>query len=384
MKSRLRILQIGSAMPHWAGTEKYIIDLSCELCRLGHDTAIACQPNSELEVRARDHGIPTIPLTIRKVHDWRQLPRFVRAMRNQFEIVHIHHHLDYVVPATAARIAQIPAVIMTRHLPHRFHTRMKAYACGEIFYDVIIAVSDAVRRTLLDCGIKPERIRVVRNGVDPSQTRNLDGAGVRASLRLPPEAFLVGAAGRIEPEKGFPILLQALAVARKQGLPAFAVIAGQGAQETELRRLRDELGLGNAVQFLGFRKDVLDVIAATDVIVVPSIWADPFPYAVLEAMACSKPVVASNVGGIPEMVTKDSALLIPPGDPQALADALTVLANNPSRRGEMSRAAFAEVQQFTIPELAKNVQAVYWDALNQTASKYGSKSGTASRKYQID
>jgi glycosyltransferase involved in cell wall biosynthesis len=360
-------------MPHWAGTEKYIIDLSRELRRLGHETIIGCQLNSELNVRAREHGIPTIPLEMRKIHDWWQLPKFVRAMHKQFEIAHIHHHLDYVVPATAARIAQVPAVVMTRHLPHRFHTRIKAYACGEFFYDVIIAVSDAVRKTLLDCGIKPGRIRVVRNGVDPSLASGLNGARVRASLHLPPEAFLVGAAGRLEPEKGFPILLQAVAVARKQGLPVFAVIAGQGTQEAELRRLRDELGLGDAVQFLGFRKDVLDVIAATDVVVVPSIWDDPFPYAVLEAMACSKPVVASRVGGIPEMVTNDSALLVPLGDPDALACAITVLAKNPSRRGDMSRAAFAEVQRFTIPALAENVQAVYWEVLNRISSKSGSK-----------
>ncbi len=371
-------------MPHWAGTEKYIIDLSDELRRLGHEAVIGCQFNSELNARAKDHGIPTVPMTIRKVHDWRQLPLFVRAMRKQFEIVHIHHHLDYLVPAAAARLAQVPAVVMTRHLPHPFHTRFKAYACGEIFYDVIIAVSDAVRKTLMDCGIKPERVRVVRNGVDPGLARELDGAGVRASLHLPPEAFLVGAAGRLEPEKGFPILLQALVIARKQGLPVFAVIAGQGKQEAELHRLRDDLGLADAVQFLGFRKDVLDVIAATDVVVVPSIWADPFPYAVLEAMACSKPVLASRVGGIPEMVTNDSALLIPPGDPEALAAALAVLANNPSRRADMSRAAFTEVQRFTIPALAKNVQEVYWEALNRTDSKSGSTTGTASTKFQVE
>jgi glycosyltransferase involved in cell wall biosynthesis len=86
---------------------------------------------------------------------------------------------------------------------------------------------------------------------------------------------------------------------------------------------------------------------------------------VLEAMACSKPVVASRVGGIPEMVTKNSAALVPAGNAGELAEALVNLAQNPSRCAEMGRAAFREVQSFTIPALAANVEAVYWERLSR-------------------
>ena len=352
-------------MPRWAGTEKHVLDLTCELRRLGHNAVIGCQADSEIHSRAEKLGVPTLPLTMRSTHDWRQMPQFLRAMRREFDVVHIHHNKDYIVPAAAARLASVRAVIMTRHLPHRFTNSLKAFACGEIFYDVIIAVSEAIRKTLIDCGIDAKRIRLVRNGIDVSRAAGAEGAQFRASLNLPPGAFLAVAAGRVEHAKGFHVLVKAIDIAKKRGVPAFAVIAGEGTQQTELQRMCNELGLQDSVKLLGFRSDVLDIVAGADVAVVPSIWADPFPYAVLEAMACSKPVVASRVGGIPEMVSEKSAALVPAGNAEELAEVLVSLAGNPRRRAEMGRAAFHEVQSFTIPALAANVEAVYWERLSR-------------------
>ena len=352
-------------MPRWAGTEKHVLDLTCELRRLGHNVVIGCQPDSEIQARATKLDLLTVPLTMRSTHDWRQLPKFMRAMNKQVDIVHIHHNKDYIVPAAAARLAGVPAVIMTRHLPHRFSNPVKAFACGEIFYDAIIAVSEAIRKTLVNCGIDPKRIRVVRNGIDFTKAANADGRDFRASLNLPPGAFVAVAAGRLEHAKGFHILIKAIEIARKRGVPAFAFIAGEGTQQSELQKLCDELGLQDCVKLLGFRSDVLDIVAAADVAVVPSIWADPFPYAVLEAMACSRPVVASRVGGIPEMVSEHSAVLVESGNAGELANALIGLAQNPTRREEMGRAAFHEVQKFTIPALAANTETVYWEMMSR-------------------
>jgi glycosyltransferase involved in cell wall biosynthesis len=346
-------------MPRWAGTEKHVLDLSCELRRLGHDAQIACQNDSEIKPRAGQLAIPTIPLKMERTHDWKELPKFLTTMRKHFDIVHIHHNKDYIVPAAAARLAGIPAVVMTRHLPHRFSNRLKALVCGEIFYDAIIAVSDAIRRTLIDCGINAKRIRLVRNGIDCAKPQNTDGTRIRSSLNLPTGAFLAVAAGRLEHAKGFHILIRAIDAARKTGMPIYAAIAGEGSQERELQTLRDELNLGEAVKFLGFRKDVLDVVAAADAAVVPSICPEAFPYAVLEAMACSKPVIASRVGGIPEIVNDDAAVLVSPGDAQGLSEALARVAQDRGRSASMGRAAFARVQSFTIPGAAAGVEAVY-------------------------
>jgi glycosyltransferase involved in cell wall biosynthesis len=329
---------------------------------------IACQDDSEIKPRADSLGIPTIPLKMQRTHDWKELPKFLRAMRKRFDIVHIHHNKDYIVPAAAARLAGISGVVMTRHLPHRFSNRLKALVCGEIFYDAIIAVSDAIRRTLIDCGIDAKRIRLVRNGIDCSTSACADGSRVRAALNLPPGAFVAVATGRLEYAKGFHVLIKAIHIARQTGVPIFAVIAGEGSQERELRTLCDELALGQSVRFLGFRRDVLDVVAAADFAVVPSVRPEAFPYAVLEGMACSKPVVASRIGGIPEMVSADSAVLVSPEDAEELAQALVRLAQDGSRSAAMGKAAFARAQTFTIPAATSNVEAVYRELVAHRAA----------------
>jgi glycosyltransferase involved in cell wall biosynthesis len=370
VKSPLKILQVASAMPHWAGTEKYILDLTTELRRLGHDVVIGCRRDSELRLRAEPAGIPTVCLQVDSAHSWNRLPSFVKAMRKQFDVVHIHHPIDYIVPAAAARVAGVPAVLMTRHLPHKFSSRAKAYACSELFYDVIIAVSESVRQTLLECGVKPSRIRTINNGIDVAKPEGAHAASFRASLGLPPGALLLAAAGRLEPAKGFHVLIRAVDAARRRGVPAFAVIAGQGTQQTELERLREELGVTEAVRMLGFRDDVLDVISAADAVVVPSTRPDSFPYAVLEAMACAKPVIASRVGGIPEMIGEEEcAILALPESVTELTNAIVDLARNPMRRAEMGRRALRRVRDFTVSTFAANVEMVYLETLNASEAK---------------
>src|SRR3989442_83949 len=149
----MRILEVASGMPDWAGTEKHIMDLAPCLLERGHDVVIGCRPISdtarqpittscllerghdvvigcravsEIGRRAKAAGITTIQLEMRRDTEWRQLPVFVRAMRSKFDVVHVHHYLDYIVPAAAARLALIPAVVMTGHPPPGFRSRARA------------------------------------------------------------------------------------------------------------------------------------------------------------------------------------------------------------------------------------------------------------------
>src|ERR1700751_6276724 len=105
MKRPLKILQIASAMPRWAGTEKHVLDLTCELRRLGHKAVIVCQAGSEIHSRASQLAVPTLPLTMRSTHDWRQLPKFMAAMRGRLDVLHIHHHKDHIVPPGGEPVA---------------------------------------------------------------------------------------------------------------------------------------------------------------------------------------------------------------------------------------------------------------------------------------
>src|SRR3989442_11159947 len=105
----MRILEVASGMPDWAGTEKHIMDLVPCLLERGHDVVIGCRAVSEIGRRATAAGIPTIQLEMRRDTEWRQLPGFVRAMRSKFDVVHLHPFLYYIVPSAPARLALIPA-----------------------------------------------------------------------------------------------------------------------------------------------------------------------------------------------------------------------------------------------------------------------------------
>ena len=178
-------------------------------------------------------------LEMRHDTEWRQLPVFVRAMRSKFDVVHVHHYLDYIVPAAAARLALIPAVVMTRHLPHGFRSRTRAFLCSRVLYDRIIAVSEFIRRVLTECGAAPDRISVVKNGMDPAPWQQLGKNRIRDELCVPGDAFLVAAAGRLASEKGFDILVRAIGVTRQSGVPVHCAIAGRRFSHSTRGRYRD-------------------------------------------------------------------------------------------------------------------------------------------------
>ncbi len=355
----LRILQVASGMPGWAGTEKHIMDIAPALAIRGHQVTIACRPDSEIERRATSLGLPMVHLVMRRTHDWRQLPRFVRALRGRYDVVHIHSYRDYIVPAAAARLARISAVVMTRHLPHPFRNRLTAYLCSKVFFGAIIAVSESIRRTLLSSGAKADRVFVVENGIDLSPWQGPENSSIRFELGIPAGTFVVAAAGRLAAEKGFDVLLRSVALARGRGIDVACVIAGQGEQLPFLEQLRTELGLGSRVHFLGFRRDMPAVFAAADVVAVPSTWQEPFGYTVVEAFATGRPVIASRVGGIPEIVTPQTGYLTAPGDAEEIEQAITALARNPAQRAAMGEAARRRVQDFSVDKCVQGIEAVY-------------------------
>ena len=372
----MRILEVASGMPDWAGTEKHIMDLVPCLLERGHDVVIGCRAVSEIGRRATAAGIPTIQLEMRRDTEWRQLPVFVRAMRSKFDVVHVHHYLDYIVPAAAARLALIPAVVMTRHLPHGFRSRTRAFLCSRVLYDRIIAVSEFIRRVLTECGAAPDRISVVKNGMDPAPWQQLGKNHIRDELCVPGDAFLVAAAGRLASEKGFDILVRAIGLTRQSGVPVHCAIAGRGDEMERLMELRTELGLTDVVHLIGFRNDVPALFAAADAVVVPST-AESFGYVPVEAMASGRPVIGSRVGGIPEVITPDVGFLIQPGDAKGIADAIEDLALHPDKKNAMGRSGPSRAAQFSLGAMVSNVEAVFIELL-------GSRSKSRNRLVQSE
>lgn len=221
---------------------------------------------------------------------------------------------------------------------------------------------------------RPSTLRVIYNGVDPARwdPARANGARVRRELGVPPEAPLLALVGQITPWKGQHDALAALPAVLARYPAAVLCLAGSPkftgptvrydnlAYAGELHRTVAALGLGSQVRFLGERDDVPDLLAAADLLVLPS-WAEPFGRVLIEAMAMARPVVATHAGGVPEVVEHGaSGLLVPPREPAALAQAILALLDDPARARAMgARGRAVVVARFTAAQTAAAIDALY-------------------------
>jgi glycosyltransferase involved in cell wall biosynthesis len=227
--------------------------------------------------------------------------------------------------------------------------------------DVLIAECDASRAYLLKkLRYAPAKVITIRNGIDaagvrvsPDQRRRR-----RMELQLSSSDVLVGAIGRLDQQKGFSVLIAAMA--RLKHAPLRCVILGEGPERPRLEALIEDNGLAGTVRLLGEKDDVPSWLSAFDIYCLPSLW-EGLPNSLLEAMALGLPVAASSVDGVPEAVVDgESGLLVPPSDPAALADALTKLAGDSAARERFSAAAKETVRErFALSRMIFDYEAAY-------------------------
>jgi glycosyltransferase involved in cell wall biosynthesis len=239
----------------------------------------------------------------------------------------------------AARVARVPVVVSSMR-NERLESRLRSvlYRATARIDDVTVTNSERAARTLEASGTVPAgRLRIIPNGVDLALFDRPPTTDLRAELGLADGTVLFVGAGRLAPQKDWPTLLAA--VERYAGPPAFWAVAGEGAERPALEATIAARGLADRVRLLGLRDDVTDLLAAADALVLSSTY-EGLPNIVLEAMAAGRPVVATTVGGTPELVRPETGLLVPPGDPAALSAALAALAaRSPAERAAMGTAA---------------------------------------------
>jgi glycosyltransferase involved in cell wall biosynthesis len=258
---------------------------------------------------------------------------------------------------------QVPIVIDHWHGFTRFN-RKRRLICRALarFTDLSLAVSQGVKDYLVkEIGLDPARVRVVVNGVDCAAIDAArPGAEVRLELGLPEAVPVIGLVGRLDHwGKGHKELLAALAQL-KERYPGHALIVGGGRREAEVKQLAANLGLAGQVHFLGSRRDVPDLLQAMDTFVLPS-YSEGLSLALLEAMAAARPVIATAVGGNPEIVQDGvTGLLIPPRDPGALAGALERLLADPAWVKVMGKNARGHVEaNYSLERLGREINEVY-------------------------
>ena len=359
----LSVLQVATGFPSWGGTELHILNLSEQLQKRGYDVTVACRPGRWVEERATAMGLPTVPIRVMNQHDWQDFGALRTFLRErEIDVLHVHWSSDIVVPGYAALREGVPVRIMSRHMPYPFKNRLGSFLYSKILYTRLVTVSNSVRETLIKCGVPGDKVQVIHHGTDVEAFARIteERQEMRAALGIPEDSVAVGIVGRIAPEKGHAVLLEAFQKIHAR-YPLFLVIVGNGPDEDLIRSRAAEMGLADKVLFTGFRDDVNNVLNALDIVTVPSTWNEPCSAVVQQGMAVSKPVVGTRAGGTPEMVLDDeTGFLVPPSDPDALADALARLAGDAFLRKRLGTAGKERVEElFSLRVMTDKIEALY-------------------------
>jgi glycosyltransferase involved in cell wall biosynthesis len=272
--------------------------------------------------------------------------------RWRIDVVHTHDDRPLIYGASAARLARVPGVVHSRHGQSFWITRRQTtlvqLAAG--LTDHFVCVSKDSARLTVEHGIVANKVRTIWNGIDLT----------RFDLCPPAPRGPVLAVARLSPEKDMPTLLRAVALAVREE-PAFRVqIAGDGVCLGDLRKLAQEICLGEHVDFLGQVRDVPALLARSSLFVLPSL-SEGVSLTLLEAMARGRAVVATDVGGNPEVVIPhETGSLVPPQQPEQLAQALLSLWRDPERSRVMGLAGRRRVEQhFDVRQMVAAYEALY-------------------------
>lgn len=346
----------------FAGGETQVLGLTRELLRMGHQADLICDPAGRLFERAGAEGIRCHPLRLRNSVDLAGAIRLRSILaREHYDIVHFHTSRAHAMAPFVRGLAR--ALVVTRRMDYRPNRLFAPYLYSRAV-DGVAAISRGVAQALVDAGIKRDRIRIIPSGVDCAYFRPPtaeERAAARSRLGIDPEVLALGTVGALEPRKGHRHLLEAIA---RIDRPVLCLIAGEGSLRTELENLVRTLQVGERVRFLGHIKDSRALLWALDMFVFPSLW-EGLGVAAIEAAACGLATVASNAGGIADIVSDgETGCLVVPGDSQALAGAITRLAASAGEREAMGNAARARAMTgFAMSRMADRTLALYRECL---------------------
>jgi glycosyltransferase involved in cell wall biosynthesis len=291
-----------------------------------------------------------------------------RALREERPAI-FHAHLSWPLACKygvlAAWLARVPAIIATAHLYLEPRDNRQQRLMMMMLRRIIAVSREVKMRYVRELRVPERKLAVVRNGIDVPPTARSRNPALRAELVRGRPDYVVLTPARLHEQKGHAYLLAAAA----QVPEATFVLAGEGPLRAELERLAGELNIADRCVFLGYRSDVSDLLAAADLLALPSLF-EGLPVSVLEAMAAERPVVATAIGGTDEAVTHElTGLLVPPRDPAALAAAIRRLRADPPLARRLAAAGRERVErEFSSWVTAHDVMQIYDEVMGAATS----------------
>ncbi len=359
----------------WRGGQDQLFTLVKGLHQRGHSVHLICEPGTLLEARAAGIGVIPHPIKIRSEVGLISLLHLASVLwKVHPDVVAFNTPRAILGGSLASRLASVRARIVFRRVlfPLRtgFFTRLK-YTWG---IDCIVSISEAIRSQLQVCGIPGSRIKTIYEGIDLSLYPK------RACLkqRRADEPAVVGTVAHLSREKGVNYFIEAASMIPDATRKLRFVIVGDGDCLQELKDLADKKGLKDVFQFAGFQSNISQYLETFDIFVLPSL-SEGLGSAILEAMATSLPVVASDVGGIPELVKNgDNGLLVSPAHPASLAQAIQHLAENPDISQRMGLRGRQRVEeQFTLERKIMETEQLFTELAGRSASRSRPPDGTS-------
>lgn len=375
----MRVLQLISSAGHY-GAESMLLALCQALETFSCQPLLgvisnARKPNSDTVKHARRLGLEVEVFDCKGRLDWNTARKIRNCLQNQnINLIHTHGYKADIYGSAAARGLHIPMVATCHSLPKiQLRNMGLAHSYGfldRLFirnFERVVAVSDDLAASLQKRGIRKERLAMIPNGAPIARYASAlptFGEEIGKGKRT-----VVGMIGRLVCEKGPSVFLQAAQAVLRRFPDTIFVLVGDGPEREQLHKLARDLKIESNVIFAGERRDMPEIYASLDIVVLPSL-SEGMPMAILEAMAAGKPVVASRVGAIPRVVLHDrTGLLVKPGDIFGLVEAIERLLTAPALRARLGEEGQKLVsRRFTAETMAESYLGIYREALGAGAT----------------
>ncbi len=351
------------------GAERVMMSLACGLKEKGFRSIACLRRQGDLNRELIQRGIETYILKENGVFDFGFLGRLLRVVaKKQISLIHAHEFLMNMYGSALGFLSARP-VVTTLHGKFYFYEKWRRRSALRLVSRLsqLVCVSEDLRDFVsANLGIPKNRIRTIYNGVDGVRSGDPRKRNSRKSeLGIQSEWKVVGTIANLYPVKGHTYLLKAIPGIVARYPEVIFLFCGSGGEEQKLRTEAQELGVSEKVRFLGFRRDIPDLLELMDLFVLPSL-SECLPLSVLEAMAVSLPVVMTGVGGCREMIKdRETGYIVPPADPAALEEKIVLLLQDEKQAKAMGLRAREEfTRKFSLEVMLDNYSALY-DSLIQ-------------------
>ncbi|MCK4262308.1 glycosyltransferase [bacterium] len=346
------------------GTEKNIIALVTHLDKDRYESkVVALMPGGELINKLRGYGIRAECLGMRNKFDLGAIFKLYRLIKNsKINILHTYLFHANILGRIVGRLVGVPVIISSIRVMERRRYHLWIDWLTNRMVDVETCVCEAVRNFTIEKGkIRADKLVTIPNAIDVQQYElNMDIEQKKMELGIELNYPILGVAGRLHKQKGHIYLLKAMLRIMREYPRAVLLVMGDGPLRTKLTIVCYKSLINNQLKFLGLRQDIKEIMALLDVFILPSLW-EGMPNVLLEAMALGKPIVATRVGGVEELIEDGvSGALVPPADEEALAGAVIHILARPDKGRGLGKVARKEAERrFPVEDMVGETEKLY-------------------------